>query len=115
MRQDRRWQSIDTIRLVPKPPYRIEPLEVLLVKVTDTLPGQPIEGAYTVAPEGTINLGFTYGSVRVVGMTLDQIQAGVRTHLTSILRNPQVVVALAQFRGIRVYKTDKAESSAPRD
>jgi polysaccharide biosynthesis/export protein len=92
---------VDTIRLVPKPPYRIEPLEVLLIKVTDTLPGQPIEGAYTVAPEGTINLGFTYGQVRVAGMMLDQIQATIRTHLSSILRNPQVVVALAQFRGIQ--------------
>jgi polysaccharide export outer membrane protein len=92
---------IDTIRLVPKPPYRIEPLEVLLVKVTETLPGQPIEGAYTVSPEGTINLGFTYGSVRVVGLTLDQIQSAIRAHLANILRNPQVVVALAQFRGIQ--------------
>jgi polysaccharide export outer membrane protein len=92
---------IDTIRLVPKPPYRIEPVETLLVKVTETLPGQPIEGAYTVAPEGTINLGYTYGVVRVAGLTLDQVQAAIRTHLGNILRNPQVVVALGQFRGIQ--------------
>src|SRR5262249_9775432 len=82
-------------------PYRIEALEVLLVKVTDTLPGQPIEGAYTEAPEGTINLGFSYGTVRVIGMTLDQIQAAIRTHLSSILRNPQVVVALPQVLAIQ--------------
>jgi polysaccharide export outer membrane protein len=92
---------IDSLRLVPKPPYRIEPLEVLLIKVTETLPGQPIEGAYTVSPEGTINLGFTYGAVKVAGLTLDQIQAAIRTHLTNILRNPQVVVALSQFRAIQ--------------
>jgi polysaccharide export outer membrane protein len=92
---------IDTLRLVPRPPYRVEPLEVLLVKVTETLPGQAIEGQYVVAPEGTINLGYTYGTVRVVGLTLDQIQAAIRAHLSNILRNPQVVVALAQFRGIQ--------------
>jgi len=92
---------IDAIRLVPKPPYRLEPLEVLLIKVTETLPGQPIEAAYTIAPEGTINLGYTYGTVRVVGLTLDQVQAALRAHLSNILRNPQVVVALGQFRGIQ--------------
>ena len=92
---------IDTIRLVPRPPYRLEPLEVLLVKVTETLPGQPIESAYTIAPEGTINLGYTYGTVPVVGLSLDQAQAAIRAHLSNILRNPQVVVALATFRGIQ--------------
>jgi protein involved in polysaccharide export with SLBB domain len=92
---------IDTVRLVPKPPYRIEPLETLLVKVTETLPGQPIDGAYAVSPEGTINLGYAYGSVRVAGITLDQAQAAIRSHLGNVLRNPQVVVALGQFRGMQ--------------
>jgi polysaccharide export outer membrane protein len=92
---------IDTIRLVPRPPYRLEPLETLLVKVTETLPGQPIETAYTISPEGTINLGYTYGTVPVVGLSLDQAQAAIRAHLSNILRNPQVVVALATFRGIQ--------------
>jgi len=54
-----------------------------------------------VSPEGTINLGFNYGSVRVGGMTLEQIQTTIRNHLGSILRNAQVTVALAQFRGLQ--------------
>jgi polysaccharide export outer membrane protein len=93
--------TIDAVRLVPRPPYRVEPLEVLFISVTDTLPNQPINGAFVVTPEGTINLGFTYGSVRVGGLTLEQIQNGVRTHLANILRNAQVTVALAQFRGLQ--------------
>ena len=92
---------IDTIRLVPRPPYRLEPLDTLLIKATDTLPGQPIEAAYTVAPEGTINLGYTYGTVNVAGLSLDQAQAAIRAHLCNICRNPQVVIALAQFRGMQ--------------
>src|SRR5262249_39443217 len=83
------------------PPYRVEPLDVLLIQVADTLPNQPIAGAYTVAPEGTVNLGYGYGSVRVAGKTLDEVQAALRTHLGQVLRNPQVVVALAQFRGLQ--------------
>src|SRR5262249_29082864 len=48
---------IDTVRMIPLPPYRIEPLDILLVQVTPTLPNQPISGAFTVTPDGTINLG----------------------------------------------------------
>ena len=93
--------TIDAVRLVPKPPYRVEPLEVLYLNVTDTLPNKPISGTFVVSPEGTINLGFNYGTVQVGGMTLDQIQTGIRTHLGNILRNAQVTVALAQFRGLQ--------------
>ncbi|HWY88681.1 MAG TPA: polysaccharide biosynthesis/export family protein [Gemmataceae bacterium] len=93
--------TIDAVRLVPKPPYHVEPLEVLYLNVTDTLPNKPILGAFVVSPEGTINLGFDYGTVHVGGMTMDQIQTGIRTHLGNILRNAQVTVALAQFRGLQ--------------
>ncbi len=93
---------IDGIRLIPKPPYRIEPLDVLLIAVPSALPDQPIGGPYTVTPEGTVNLGFGYGAFRVAGMTLDQaantIKAGLR------LNNPQVSVALAQFRGVQMVR-----------
>jgi polysaccharide export outer membrane protein len=92
---------IDAIRMIPRPPYRVEPLEVLRIQVSETLPNQPISGEFVVSPEGTINLGFNYGTVRVAGMTVDQIQATIRSHLGMILRNPQVSVALIQFRGLQ--------------
>ncbi|MFO0969052.1 MAG: polysaccharide biosynthesis/export family protein [Gemmataceae bacterium] len=92
---------IDAVRMIPRPPYRIEPLEVVLVNVTDTLPGQPISGAFVVSPEGAVNLGYTYGSVPVVGLTLDQAQNAIKSHLGSVLKAPQVTIALAQFRGMQ--------------
>jgi polysaccharide export outer membrane protein len=94
---------INAIRLVPRPPYRIEPLEALLIYVpdTDTLPKQPIAGPYTVTLDGAVNLGYGYGSVNVGGMTPDDAQRAIRRHLSNILKNnPQVNVALAQFRGM---------------
>jgi polysaccharide export outer membrane protein len=94
---------INAIRLIPRPPYRIEPLESLLIFVpeTDTLPKQPIAGPYTVTLEGFVNLGFGYGSVNVGGMTPDDAQRAVRRHLANILKNnPQVNLSLAQFRGM---------------
>ena len=90
---------IDGIRLIPRPPYRVEPLDVLLIAVPSALPDQPIAGPYTVTPDGTVNLGFGYGAFRVVGMTLDQAAAAIKAGLR--LNNPQVSVALAQFRAIQ--------------
>jgi polysaccharide export outer membrane protein len=90
---------IDGVRLIPKPPYRIEPLDVLLIGVPSALPDQPIAGPYTVTPDGTVNLGFGYGSFHVAGKTLEQAAAAVKAGLR--LNNPQVSVALAQFRAIQ--------------
>lgn len=92
---------IDAVRLIPRPPYRIEALEILLINVAGTLPNQPIQGAFTVSPEGSINLGFNYGAVQVGAMTLEEAQTAVRQHLSRIIQNPQVSLALAQFRGLQ--------------
>jgi polysaccharide biosynthesis/export protein len=92
---------IDSARLVPKPPYRVEAMEVLVIQVTDTLPQQPVSGPFTVTPEGTINLGYSYGSVRVQGLTIEEIQTAIQKHLSNVLRNPQVSVALSVFRGLQ--------------
>jgi polysaccharide export outer membrane protein len=91
---------IDAQPFLPKPPYRIQALDELIVQVAETLPNQPIAAKYRVSPEGTINLGFSYGSVRVGGLTVDQTQEAIREHLAKILKNPQVAVALESFRGI---------------
>jgi polysaccharide export outer membrane protein len=92
---------LDTIRLVPRPPYRVEPLDILLIQVTGTAPDKPITGQFQVSPEGTISLGFDYGVVRVVGLTVEQAANAIKLALTRLLANPQVVVALAQFRGVQ--------------
>jgi polysaccharide export outer membrane protein len=93
---------IDAIRIIPKPPYRIEPLDVLVIQVAETLPNQPIGASpYPVSPDGTVNLGYSYGQVRVAGLTLEQAAQNIQQHLRQTLSNPQVAVALAQFRGVQ--------------
>jgi protein involved in polysaccharide export with SLBB domain len=92
---------IDTVRMIPLPPYRVEPLDVLLIQAAEPLPNQIIAGPYGVGPDGTINLGYSYGLVRVAGLTLAEVEAVLRAHLSRTLRNPQVSVALATYRGIQ--------------
>ncbi len=92
---------IDTIRMIPRPPYVVQPLDVLLIRVTDTLPNQPIDGTYTVSPDGTINLGFSYGTVRVGGLSLQQAEESIRRALSRVLTSPQVAVGLSQYRAVQ--------------
>jgi polysaccharide export outer membrane protein len=92
---------LTAVRLVPKPPYRIEPLDQLIIQVPEALPTDPITGIYPVEPEGTVNLGLRYGTVRVVGMTLEEAKAAVEAHLKPILKEPQALVALAQSRALQ--------------
>jgi polysaccharide biosynthesis/export protein len=94
---------INAIRLIPRPPYRIEPAEALIISVPTALalPNQPIAGLYTVTLDGVVNLGYSYGAVNIGGLTPDDAQKVIRRHLSKILKDdPQVTVALAQFRGM---------------
>ncbi|MSU80592.1 MAG: hypothetical protein EXS16_21195 [Gemmataceae bacterium] len=95
---------IEALRLVPKGPYRLDAMEVLQIEVSDTLPRQDIKGLFMISPDGALNLGFNYGSVRVGELTVDQAQAAIRTHLGRILKNPTVNVVLVQMRGMQNIK-----------
>jgi polysaccharide export outer membrane protein len=92
---------IDTISMTPKPPYTIAPLDALQVRVAGTLPEQPIDGVFLVGPDGAINLGYSYGLVRVAGLNVEQAQEEIRKQVSKVLKEPQVAVGLAQFRGLQ--------------
>jgi protein involved in polysaccharide export with SLBB domain len=95
---------IDAIKLVPKPPYRIEPLDVLQILVVGTLLDQPITGQFPVNPEGQVDLGPSYGKVRISGQTLDEAQRTIVTHLKGVLRAPEVSVSLFQTSGQQIVQ-----------
>lgn len=92
---------IDAISIVPKPPYHIATLDTLLIQATETFANEPISGPYAVEPEGTVNLGTSYGTVVVAGLTLDEAKAAVEKHLKQFLKAPRVIVALGQARGLQ--------------
>lgn len=93
---------IEAMRLYPKGPYLLEPNENLGIEVTDTLPGAPIKGIYTIMPNGKINLGYTYGWVTVAGQPLERIEQIIRDHLIGpgrILKSGTVIVQGPLARG----------------
>jgi polysaccharide biosynthesis/export protein len=97
---------ITTMRVVPKPPYRIQTLDALLIQVSGTLPGEDIRGVYGVSPDGTVNLGLSYGVVNVVGMTIPEAEKAITAQLKGTLKNYQVLVSLSQARGMQQIQGD---------
>ncbi|GAB6166900.1 hypothetical protein JCM19992_30600 [Thermostilla marina] len=93
--------QIEVQKMVPLPPYRLEVYDVLQIDVLGTLLDQPINGYFMVESEGTINLGPAYGSVRVVGMTLEEARWAIDAHLRQILKAPEVSVQLARASGLQ--------------
>jgi polysaccharide export outer membrane protein len=91
--------QIEMLKMVPKPPYRIELYDVLSIRASGTLWDQPIEGFYLVQAEGTVNLGPAYGSVRVAGMTMAEAEEAILRKLREILREPRVSVQLSRTAG----------------
>jgi len=95
--------QIEAVRTIPRPPYKVEPLDVLYVVLENPVPNQPLAGPVTVDPDGTINLGPTYGKglpVSVVGKTLAEVKAALEKHLVTQdnYKDPKFTVSLAQGR-----------------
>jgi polysaccharide export outer membrane protein len=90
---------IDALHVSPKPPYIVKTLDALLVRVPKALPDEPIAAIYPVDPEGTIHLGASYGSVKVVGMSLAQAKAAIEKQLATLgLKDPKAEVSVAETR-----------------
>ena len=90
---------INAVKIVPKPPHKIEPFDGLLIRVLGALPDQPIADAFAVDPEGTVDLGPSYGRVMVKDLTIDEAQATIQRSLSQVLEDPQVSVSLAFSSG----------------
>ncbi len=90
---------IQAVKIVPKPPHKLEPFDAILIRVANAFADSPIYDAFYVSPEGTVDLGPTYGRVKVVGLTIDEAQAEIRRFLSQTIQNPIVSVSLAASSG----------------
>jgi polysaccharide export outer membrane protein len=94
--------QIDALDIVPKPPYRVRPLDQLIINADpkSILPQFPLSGTFGVAPEGTVNLGH-YGVVQVAGLSIEEATEAIIKQLKVYVLNPQVNVALATSRALQ--------------
>jgi polysaccharide export outer membrane protein len=89
--------EITGIRLSPKVPYHLQVGDTVIVEVIGTLPDAPIRGEFPVQIGGQINLRFGYGSVTIMGMTVEEAQEAIHKHLLDYLRQPDVTVSLGNI------------------
>lgn len=89
---------IDAVKVIPKAPYHIEPLDFLQILVQGTLPDplSQVAGTYQVDGSGNVVLGPTYGSVEVAGLTIPEAEAAIKQLMERTLKEVQVSVSLAQ-------------------
>jgi polysaccharide export outer membrane protein len=96
---------IDVIRAVPRPPYKIQPLDTLIISATEVKPGEPITGTYSVDPDGKIDLGPSYGSIAVQGMTLEEARKAVQAQLIDAgFKQSEARVGLGQSRAQQLVR-----------
>jgi polysaccharide export outer membrane protein len=88
---------IQAVRMAPKTPYAIQPLDILQIVVAGTPPEQPIAGAYQVEGNGIVNLGPSYGAVKIEGLTLDEAADAITRKLRQSVAAPQASVTLLQM------------------
>jgi polysaccharide biosynthesis/export protein len=90
---------IEVLKVMPKPPYRIDTTDVLSIAVEGTSDAAPISGNFMVDEQGRINLGPRYGKVMVGGMTIDEATEALHNSLASIVKKPEVALTLFQSTG----------------
>jgi polysaccharide export outer membrane protein len=90
---------IDALRIIPKAPFAIQPLDVLSVEVRNIGVGDEVRNLFLVEPGGHINLGPQLGKVKVGGLSLEEATAAVTRHLKGIFKDPQVSLTLNESGG----------------
>jgi polysaccharide export outer membrane protein len=93
--------SIDVAQNVSQASYPLQIGDVVGLSVMGTFPDEPIAGEYLIESSGSIDLGFSYGSVEVAGRTAAEAINLVETHLRDQLRDPQVSLSLRSMAAMQ--------------
>jgi len=90
--------------------YVVGPQDVLAIALFDQ---QDLSGKYTVEADGTFTFPLI-GRVTAGGLTLRQIEQALRTKLSDgFFKNPQVSVAVEQYRSQRVFVMGEVRTPGP--
>ena len=93
---------IEAINVVPRSPYTLRTGDLVSVHVpaAQSDPNDPIAGTFPIQPGGIVNLGPSYGTVQVSGMTINDAQVAIKTYLErQALKEANVSVSLVEMAG----------------
>ncbi|MGI9456751.1 MAG: polysaccharide biosynthesis/export family protein [Aeoliella sp.] len=93
--------QIEAINLVPKSPYELRVFDVVSISSTGLTPDPaevgPIDGDYTVQPDGMIQLGHSIGAFQAAGLTRTRLKEDILEKLRQVYNEPDVWVTLLQI------------------
>lgn len=98
---------VGLINTVPKDPYFLRTLDILQIFVAGLPEEQPIAGEYQVQPDGTINLGPSYGSVPAKGLTMAETRDAIARQLSSAGYGGEVSIYLREPSGLQQLAGEK--------
>jgi hypothetical protein len=71
---------------------KIEPGDILMIRLLGGLPDEPIADLFRVEPSGNVPLGPSYGRVAIAGLTYEEAENALTRHLENTLEHPIVQV-----------------------
>ena len=89
--------AVEAISLVPKNPYLLRPFDVVSLFSTGLSEDEPIAGEYTIQPNGTIQLGHSFGAIPAAGRSAEQLQEELLAKLQAVYNEPNIWVTLLQI------------------
>src|SRR4051812_1732081 len=96
--------TIDAVTLVPHPPYRLHPLDIVKLTASGLPAENVLSGDFTVGIDGTLVLGFsydkvdnTYQPIKVDGMTLTEVHDAVKKRLELTANQADVSISLVKI------------------
>ncbi|MDR2344949.1 MAG: polysaccharide biosynthesis/export family protein [Planctomycetaceae bacterium] len=93
--------SIEALHLVPKDPYVLRVFDIVYLNVLGMLEEEPIiDNTFSIEPGGTIQLGGSYGSVKIDGLSLRKAEERIKDHLMASLGEPVVTMRLVKMSDI---------------
>jgi polysaccharide export outer membrane protein len=92
--------SIEALHLVPKDPYVLRVFDIVEIEVLGTPDEEPIAGNFPIEPGGTVQLGGSYRSVKIDGLSLRKAEERIKDHLTASLGAPIVSMRLVRMSDI---------------
>jgi polysaccharide biosynthesis/export protein len=87
---------IRVTKAIPRASYRISPLDVLEIKGAGVLQDMPIDRYYDVESDGTVNLGPAYGIFAVAGLTVEEAAAEITRALRLFMKAPMISVKVSR-------------------
>lgn len=89
--------TIDALRLLPRQPYQLQPLDTLAVQIADNTGQLLYQATAAIDPAGDLPLGPNFGSVPAAGRTVQEVTAAIEGRVARIYASPLVAVDIVQL------------------